>query len=308
MRLTITLLLSLTLCSLALAQPSPDAPGSGRGTAQFGAAIKAADKNGDGKITKEEAGGAAWFDRLDQNKDGAVDAAELEIVRKAMGGAGGGAAPNRGARAQDGGQLEALVKSLDKNGDGKITKEEAGGAPWFDRVDHNKDGVIDAAELEMVRKAMSAGGAAAGSTPSRGAGKPGRGRFEAMLKSLDKNGDGKITKEEAGGAPWFDRLDQNKDGVVDAAELDVVRKAMGAGGASSGPASTQGAGKPGGGQLEAMLKSLDKNADGKITKEEAGGAAWFDRLDQNQDGVVDAAELEVVRKARAAGGGVGGTP
>jgi Ca2+-binding EF-hand superfamily protein len=234
MRLTITLLLSLTLCSLALAQPSPDAPGSGRGTAQFGAAIKAADKNGDGKITKEEAGGAAWFDRLDQNKDGAVDAAELEIVRKAMGGAGGGAAPNRGARAQDGGQLEALVKSLDKNGDGKITKEEAGGAPWFDRLDQNKDGVVDAAELDVVRKAMGAGGASSGPASTQGAGKPGGGQLEAMLKSLDKNADGKITKEEAGGAAWFDRLDQNQDGVVDAAELEVVRKARAAGGGVGG--------------------------------------------------------------------------
>jgi hypothetical protein len=51
----------------------------------------------------------------------------------------------------------------------------------------------------------------------------------------------------------------------------------------------------GAGQFDAMLKSLDKNVDGKITKEEADGAAWFGRVDQNNDGVLDAAELEGLR-------------
>jgi Ca2+-binding EF-hand superfamily protein len=235
---------------------------------------------------------------LDQNQDGVLDAAELERVWKGMA-AGGGGKPAPGAQGQAG-QFEAMVKNLDKNSDGKITKEEAGGAPWFDRLDRNQDGVVDAAELETIRKAMAAGG---GAKPAAGKPAPGGGQFEAMVKNLDKNSDGKITKDEAGGAPWFDRLDQNKDGVVDAAELETIRKAMAAGGGAK-PAAGKPA--PGGGQLDAMLKNLDKNLDGKVTKEEAGGAAWFDRLDQNQDGVIDAAELETMREGMGAGGNRGG--
>jgi Tfp pilus assembly protein PilO len=62
--------------------------------------------------------------------------------------------------AQQGGGFDAIIKSLDKNGDGKISKEEAGGAPWFDRVDMNKDGAIDTNELETVKRFM--GGAQGG--------------------------------------------------------------------------------------------------------------------------------------------------
>jgi Ca2+-binding EF-hand superfamily protein len=119
------------------------------------------------------------------------------------------------------------VKSLDKNGDGKITKQEAGGAPWFDRVDQNNDGVLDATELETVRQA-SATWPGGGSTPNPGAAPQGGGQLIERIKSLDTNGDGRITKEEAGGAAWFGRADRNNDGVIDAAELEALRRGTGA--------------------------------------------------------------------------------
>jgi Ca2+-binding EF-hand superfamily protein len=186
-------------------------PGANKGGGQFDALVKAADKNGDGKITKAEAGDAAWFSKLDQNKDDVMDDAELKKAREAMGAGGAG-----------GSQIDALLKKADKNGDGKVTKAEAGDAPWFARLDQNKDDVIDAKEIEQLRKA--AGASAAGTKPAAGAQ---GGQFGELLKKADKNGDGKVTKEEAGDAPWFDKVDKNSDGVLDAEELEKLREAAG---------------------------------------------------------------------------------
>ncbi len=134
--------------------------------------------------------------------------------------------------------------------------------------------MIDEGELKKAREAMGAGG----------------GQLDALLKKADKDGNGKVTKAEAGDVPWFARLDQNKDGVVDAREIEQARKAFGGNGMNS-QAGTQG------GQVNAMLKRVDKNGDGKVTREEAGDAPWFDKLDNNADGVLDAEELERLRDA-----------
>jgi thiol-disulfide isomerase/thioredoxin len=64
-----------------------------------------------------------------------------------------------------------------------------------------------------------------------------------------------------------------------------------------------------GGDLDAIFKSLDKNGDGKVTREEAGNARWFDRLDLNHDGEITREELAAAAKifaARRAGGLDGG--
>jgi thiol-disulfide isomerase/thioredoxin len=47
-------------------------------------------------------------------------------------------------------------------------------------------------------------------------------------------------------------------------------------------------------QLEARFQQLDRNHDGKLTREEAGGAAWFDRLDRRGTGIVTLEEIQAL--------------
>src|SRR4029078_3351237 len=63
-------LLAISLASLAMLRGSgPSAFAVGE---KLEAAFKLYDKNGDGVVTREEAGGAAWFDALDEDKDGSI--------------------------------------------------------------------------------------------------------------------------------------------------------------------------------------------------------------------------------------------
>lgn len=50
-------------------------------------------------------------------------------------------------------------KKYGTDGDGRITRAEAGDAPWFDKVDRNEDGMLDAGELNVLRDAMEMRGA-----------------------------------------------------------------------------------------------------------------------------------------------------
>ena len=104
-------------------------------------ALEQADANHDGKVTKQEYNDAraALFARMDRNGDGFIDDADSR--------AGGN---ERGQRA-----AKALRGRIDSNGDGKISKEEFVNAPTmlFDKFDANKDGVLDATELEAARNA-----------------------------------------------------------------------------------------------------------------------------------------------------------
>lgn len=75
--------------------------------------------------------------------------------------------------------------------------------------------------------------------------KPAGGNAGGMLQRLDKDADGKLSKEEAPERMQerFDELDANKDGFLDAGELSKLR---GPGGGAGGPAGGSGAPSPGG--------------------------------------------------------------
>jgi len=122
------------LATAALADPGA----SGKGMEK----LKAADTNGDGMISREEARASLPkifenFDRIDTNKDGFITFDEL-----------------RAAHQQ--GQGERW-KKLDTDGDGRISRAEAAASPklaeHFDRIDTNKDGYLSAEDLQAARAA-----------------------------------------------------------------------------------------------------------------------------------------------------------
>ena len=136
------------------------------------------------------------------------------------------------------GSKDDMIKMMDKDGDGKISKDET---PFpeeaFSQMDVNGDGFIDKSEIPD----FPAGGMNQG-PPSK----------DNMIKMMDKDGDGKISEDEApfpGDA--FSQMDANGDGFIDKSEIPDFSQMRGGqggfGGGQGGFGGGQGGGMPGGG-------------------------------------------------------------
>lgn len=192
------------------------------------------DTDGDGKVSKKEflAMQAKNFDRMDANKDGALDAEELKrspMAQAMRGKRGGGDQNNEQALTR----AKMMIKRVDKDGDGAISKEEAPErmAQMFDRADKNGDGKITAEELVAAfgarggKKRRPQGGDKPGEKKGD-ANKPGDApdaeqRVKMILQRFDKNGDGELTGDEAP-ERLMNALDKNGDGKVTAEELKAM--------------------------------------------------------------------------------------
>ena len=173
------------------------------------------------------------------------------------------------AQGRQGGFMERL-KAADKNADGMLDRQEAASLPFisknFDAIDANHDGFITFEELRAWHQAN-------------------RGQHAALgFKALDKDGDGRISRDEAAAAPRlaqnFDKIDTNHDGYLTPDELKAAHAAM----------------------RQAHWARIDTDGDGKISLAEAQAnaprlAEHFDAIDTNHDGFITPDELEAAMRA-----------
>lgn len=238
------------------------------------------DANGDGVIEKGEVPAKALpaFERLlklgDTDKDGKLQANEFRDLVLTMRPNAAAATKAAGLGVFSGDPM-ARFKAMDKNGDGKVSRDEFPGRPaMFERVDKNKDGVLEASEVKALAESMPKGG-----TPGGG---PAGMQPGARIMAMDKDGDGKVSRAEFSGAPAvFDRLDADKDGSLTRDE------------AARGPQ-----------VMMDILRAMDTDGDGKISRDEyRGPAERFTQLDADKDGFVTFDEIRNAPPMAGPGGG-----
>lgn len=228
------------------------------------------------------------FSLVDSDKSGGIDTNELKTLMEQVTKKTGVANSNTAAD---------LMTKLDTNGDGSLDGTELhngitsivqlpstmdfaqtrsdssssatgkAGDDLFTKVDANSDGSLSSSEFTALMDKMSASGDANAS-----------GSSSDKFASLDTDSDGKLTQSEfdagrpsgaggpqgAGGPPpgppptssssdstTYDPLDTNKDGIVSAAEA--------AAGQANGTTDT----------MQALLKAIDTDKDGKLSNTEA---------------------------------------
>jgi Ca2+-binding EF-hand superfamily protein len=218
-----------------------------------------------------------------------------------------------------------LFKTLDRDGDGSLSKEEAEGVPSPQALlsaggdtgrpislrvlDADKDGKVSREELTKYYRQSGGGFQLQFAQP---AGAMENSLNEMLFKKLDANSDGKLTRDELAQAVGsLLKLDLDEDEVVGAAELNpslaqrdnvvVAEEAMNPQGAKPEATKVVFLANPddstqswrhemvtryGAGSKKLKLK------DKRLTREDLGlDQATFDRLDTEKDGELDREEL-----------------
>jgi len=191
--------LATAACGFAQAQGSSTSSSARHGIFQ-------SDSNSDGVLTRAEfdAGRAAQFARLDADNNGQLTREEMRAGRGERG-------EHRGRRGHRGGPGGGL-QGADANNDGNITRDEFLARPiaMFERLDANRNGVIEASERPQ--------------RPERGAqNAERRERPDRPNPDTDGNGTFSLAEYTAMGAGMFERLDANSDGRVTQEEAQAAR-------------------------------------------------------------------------------------
>jgi len=172
--------------------------------------------------------------------------------------------------------------SVDANGDGVVTREEAAAHPplaeGFETWDTNGDGQLDPAEMKAHHEAMHG---------------EMRAKRHERWAAADADGNGSLSRAETEASmPYlagsFDEIDADKDGQLARAEIHAYR-------AQSGhPMHTR---------HGERFKAADTDGDGAIDLAEAqvglpGLAAQFSTVDANGDGKVTPDEMRAAKQSR----------
>lgn len=130
-----------------------------------------------------------------------------------------------------GGDKGDPMKTMDANGDGKVTATEHADAAkkMFTKMDADKDGRVTAAEMDAAHPVMkqNKGDLATARTSDKMREGKMMSSSEKIAK-LDTNGDGQLTAEEhaAGSKKMFSKMDSDSDGTLTAQELRDGHRSM----------------------------------------------------------------------------------
>jgi Ca2+-binding EF-hand superfamily protein len=185
------------------------------------------DRDRDGSITMNELNPAdrqvfgAVFERLDRNRDRSIDGQEFTSGWQLIRGRISGVATQMQNNMRAASQTNPLFAALDLDGDGSLSAAEIDAAPvTLRKLDANGDGAVSQAEL-----GPAAGPAVAASDRRATAAATASERLVKRYLQADKDGDGKLSEDEAPSAlkRQFEQIDKNGDGFLDTDELKAPR-------------------------------------------------------------------------------------
>ncbi len=243
--------LTLVFALAAAAAMAQDAPDGGRMSfVRMSPILNAVDVNQDGVLSAGEINNApAQLRKLDKNGDGKLTRDEAGLQMQMGRGPGGRGGRGRG-EGEGGGdeppspaptaeELTATLMMFDSNHDGKLEKSEVPERMqgMFERGDTNHDGVLTRDEIAKLAEAnrQQANGGGEGRGEGRGpGGRGGPNQFDVAFNALDTNHDGEISSDEINNAATsLKTLDKNGDGQI--TEDEVMPNFGGRGGPGGGP-------------------------------------------------------------------------